>query len=34
MQKVSIRDLDNIYQDIKSNIKNKRRIYDFERYKL
>ena len=34
MQKVSIRDLDNIYQDIKPNIKNKRRIYDFERYKL
>ena len=34
MQKVSIRDLDNIYQDIKSNIKNKRRIYEFEKYKL
>ena len=34
MKKVNIIDLDNVYKDIIKNVKNKRRIYEFEKYKL
>ena len=34
MKKVNIIDLDNVYRDIIKNVKNKRRIYEFEKYKL
>ena len=30
MKKVNIIDLDNVYKDIIKNVKNKRRIYEFE----
>ena len=32
MKKVNIIDLDNVYKDIIKNVKNKRRIYEFEKY--
>ena len=34
VKKVNINDLDSIYNDIRSNIKNKKRVYEFEKYKL
>lgn len=33
MEIVKIKDLDEIYQEIKCNIKNKKKVYDFEKYK-
>mgnify|MGYP004467562181 CR=1 FL=1 len=34
VKKVNVKELSTIYDDIKANIKNKKRVYDFERYKL